>query len=137
MILQSILSYLEELAPPRLAEQWDNVGLLVGNPRANVDRVMTCLTVTSASAAEAIAGRAELIVSHHPFPFHALKRITTDTPAGLVLLKLIAAGVAVCSSHTAFDSAPEGINQSLAEGIGLRGVTPLVPAEGAAGSGRW
>lgn len=137
MILQSIVTYLEQLAPARLAEQWDNVGLLVGNPQSGVDRVMTCLTVTPASAAEAIAGRAELIVSHHPFPFHALKRITTETPAGSLLLKLIAAGVAVCSPHTAFDSAREGINQSLAEGIGLRGVTPLVPAEGGAGTGRW
>lgn len=123
-----IAAFLEMLAPCSLAEQWDNVGLLVGDGARQVGRVMTCLTVTPASAAEAVAGRAELIVAHHPLPFRPLKRLTAETPAGRMLLDLVGGGVAVYSPHTAFDSAAEGINQRLAVGLGLCEVRPLVPA---------
>lgn len=132
-----IAAFLEEFAPARLAEEWDNVGLLVGHRHQGVTKVMTCLTVTPASAAEAIESGAELIVSHHPFPFTALKRLTTDTTVGRMLLDLIAARVAVFSPHTAFDSAGEGINQRLAAGLELRGITPLLPHPEGQGTGRW
>ena len=82
----TIAAFLEELAPLRLAEEWDNVGLLVGNHGRTVKKLMTCLTVTPASASEAIDGGADLIVTHHPMPFLALKRVTDDTPVGRVLL---------------------------------------------------
>ena len=72
--IQTIAAFLEEFAPSRLAAEWDNVGLLVGDGRAAVARVMTCLTITPASAAEAVRGRADLVVAHHPLPFAALKR---------------------------------------------------------------
>ena len=85
---------------------------------------MTCLTVTPAAVDEAISGRAELIVTHHPLPFAAVKRLTSDTVVGRMLLKLIAAGVAVYSPHTAFDSAAAGINQRLAEGLGSTDIRP-------------
>lgn len=120
--------FLEEFAPPRLAEDWDNVGLLVGDRRLPVERVMTCLTVTPASAAEAIRGQAELIVTHHPLPFRPLKRLTTDSTPGRLLWQLAGAGVSVYSPHTAFDSAAAGINQSLAAGLGLEAMEPLAPA---------
>ena len=125
-MLQAICEALDEFAPRRLAEEWDNVGLLVGDPQAGVQRVMTCLTVTPASAAEAVADGADLIVTHHPLPFRALKRLTTDNTPGRLLLQLIRAGIAVFSPHTAFDSAAAGINQQLAEGLGLRNIAPLV-----------
>jgi len=67
--LKSICDYLEQFAPPQLAEDWDNVGLLVGDPRLHVQRIMTCLTVTPASAEEAVREGANLIVTHHPLPF--------------------------------------------------------------------
>jgi dinuclear metal center YbgI/SA1388 family protein len=118
---------LEEFAPHRLAAEWDNVGLLIGDARRSVERVMTCLTVTPASVAEAVAERAQLIVSHHPVLFTPVRRITADDTQGKMLLDLIAAGIAVYSPHTAFDSAASGINQWLAEGLGLTGVAPLVP----------
>jgi dinuclear metal center YbgI/SA1388 family protein len=130
MNILSVESFLEELAPPRLAESWDNVGLLVGDRQAAVRKIMTCLTVTPTTMEEAIAERADLIVTHHPLPFSAVKRLTTDTIVGRMLLKLIAAGVAVYSPHTAFDSAAEGINQRLAEGLGLKEIEPLVPCAG-------
>src|SRR5262245_1294235 len=71
--------FFESYAPPQLAEDWDNVGLLVGDLRSPVSRLMTCLTITPASAAEAIRERAEVIVTHHPLPFRPLKRITCET----------------------------------------------------------
>jgi dinuclear metal center YbgI/SA1388 family protein len=138
-LVNDICGFLERFAPPRLAEEWDNVGLLVGRRDATVERIMTCLTVTPASAAEAVADRAQLIVTHHPLPFRALKRLTADTTAGTLLLDLIAAGVAVHSPHTAFDSAATGINQRLAEGLGLEEIVPLVSIPGdpdALGAGR-
>jgi len=98
---------------------------------------MTCLTVTPASAAEAIECGAELIVTHHPIPFNAVKRLTTETTTGRLLLELIAAKIAVYSAHTAFDSAAEGINQRLAAGLALRGIVPLVPQTEGQGAGRW
>lgn len=121
-----VAAYLEQFAPPRLAAEWDNVGLLVGDRAAPVRRLMTCLTVTPRSAAEAIEQHADLIVTHHPVPFRPIKRLTSDTPEGHMLLKLIAANVAIYSPHTAFDSAPEGINHRLAQGLGLTGSAPLI-----------
>ena len=125
--VSDIAAYLEEFAPRRLAADWDNVGLLVGDDSRSVKKVMTCLTITPESADEAVAEKADLIVTHHPLPFRELRRVTTQTPEGRVLLNLIAAGVAVYSPHTAFDSARAGINQRLAEGLQLRDIEPLTP----------
>jgi dinuclear metal center YbgI/SA1388 family protein len=130
MKTHAVETFLEEFAPLRLAESWDNVGLLVGDRQAEVRRIMTCLTVTPGTVEEAVSGGAELIVTHHPLPFSAVKRLTTDTTVGRMLLKLISAGVAVYSPHTAFDSAAEGINQRLAEGLGLTEIEPIVPCAG-------
>jgi dinuclear metal center YbgI/SA1388 family protein len=133
-----VAQFLEEFAPPSLAEEWDNVGLLVGRHEQPVERVMTCLTITPASAREAVARRADLVVSHHPLPFRPLRRLTGETSEGRLLLELIAAKIAVFSPHTAFDSAQQGINQQLATGLQLAGTKPLVPLEDPAqGSGRF
>ncbi|MCA9122319.1 MAG: Nif3-like dinuclear metal center hexameric protein [Planctomycetales bacterium] len=128
-IVQDINDFLEAFAPSRLAEDWDNVGLLVGDPTQTVRRVMACLTVTPASTAEAIRENVDLIVSHHPLPFHPLKRLTTESIPGRMLWQLIRAGVSIHSPHTRFDSAAMGINQRLAEGLGLVNIKPLVPAD--------
>jgi dinuclear metal center YbgI/SA1388 family protein len=124
----AVAECLEQFAPSALAEEWDNVGLLVGDRHWPVERVMTCLTITPNTVAEALEGRANLIVTHHPLPFHALKTITADTTVGQLLLKLITAKIAVYSPHTAFDSARAGINQHLAIGLGLQEIAPLVPS---------
>lgn len=130
--------WLAEFAPPRLAAEWDNVGLLVGDASREVTRVLTCLTVTTESVAEAIREGAQLIVTHHPFPFSATKRITSETHPGRLLLSLIEARIAVLSPHTAFDSARFGINRRLAERLGLEQVRPLVEdgLDPALGTGR-
>lgn len=122
------VSCLEQFAPTKLAEDWDNVGLLVGDPGWPALRIMACLTITPSTVAEAIDQKAELIVTHHPLPFRPLRSITTSTTAGRMLLELIAARIGVYSSHTAFDSAQAGINQHLAIGLGLQQIEPLIPA---------
>lgn len=100
---------------------------------------MTCLTITPwKSADEAVAGRAGLIVTHHPLPFRPAARLTTDTPDGRLLLRLIESGVAIYSPHTAFDSAAEGINQRLATGLQLTEIDVLVPgSQPPLGAGRY
>jgi dinuclear metal center YbgI/SA1388 family protein len=126
--IADLCRFLESFAPPQLAEEWDNVGLLVGEHDQPVQRVMTCLTLTGGTVTEAVRERAELVVTHHPLPFKPLKRITGETTTGRALLELIRGGVAVYSPHTAFDSAADGINQHLALKLGLVDIKPLVPA---------
>jgi len=126
----AVIAFLEEVAPPGLAADWDNVGLLLGDRQARVKRVMTCLTVTPESAAEAVEAKAQLIVTHHPILFRPVKRLTTGNPEGRMLLSLARAGVAVFSPHTAFDNTRGGINDAIAAKIGLIDVAPLRRGEG-------
>jgi dinuclear metal center YbgI/SA1388 family protein len=121
----AIIDYLEQFAPSSLAANWDNVGLLLGERTAAVERLMTCLTVTPESAAEAVAERVQLIISHHPILFRPVKRLTDATPEGRMLLALARASVAVYSPHTAFDNTRDGINDLLARRLGLRDIRPL------------
>jgi dinuclear metal center YbgI/SA1388 family protein len=121
----TILDYLDQFAPRSLAASWDNVGLLLGDRTAAVQKIMTCLTVTRATAAEAVAEKAQLIVSHHPILFRPVQRLTGDTPEGRLLLSLVQAGVAVCSPHTSFDNTRGGINEIIAGRLGLKDVRPL------------
>jgi dinuclear metal center YbgI/SA1388 family protein len=121
----TIVNHLDQFAPPRLAAKWDNVGLLLGDRAANVDRVLTCLTVTPEVVAEAVAEKAGLIITHHPMLFRPVQRLTTDHPEGRMLLELVRAGVAVYSPHTAFDNTRGGINEMLAQKLELTDVMPL------------
>jgi dinuclear metal center YbgI/SA1388 family protein len=126
----AIADFLEAFAPRRLAADWDNTGLLLGDPGADAERVMTCLTVTGDSAGEALDEDAQLVVTHHPVLFRPVQRLTTENLEGRVLLKLIRAGIAVYSPHTAFDNTPGGINDLLAARLGLIDVASLRRAEG-------
>jgi dinuclear metal center YbgI/SA1388 family protein len=125
--VSEIAGWLEQFAPSRLAESWDNVGLLWGDPSEPVHRVMTCLTVTPETSAEAIREQASMIVSHHPVLFHAVKRIRADLAETGHLWKLARAGIAIASPHTAFDNTIGGINDILCRRLGLLEVSPLRP----------
>lgn len=125
--LDTVLNTLESLAPLELAEEWDNVGLLVGRSDENVERVMTCLTLTPDVAEEAIVENIDLIVSHHPIMFRPRQEITFNSTEGALLIKLIQANIAVYSPHTAYDSAHRGINAQLAELFELKNVVPIRP----------
>lgn len=132
MKLQTLVEFLEKIFPLELAESWDNVGLLIGDRRREIKRVLTCLTIDRAVVDEAVAAGVDCVVSHHPFPFRAAKRWTFDTTDGEILSKLMGARIAVYSPHTAHDSAFFGINRQLAAGLGLLDVRPLIPGTVAA-----
>ena len=136
--IATVSAALEAIAPLALAADWDAVGLLVDPRGPDVSRVMTCLSLTPETAAEAARERADLVVSHHPLPFRPVSRITNDTATGRVLLTLIGAGIGIWSSHTAWDSAAGGINDQLAALLGVTHVTPLqhAPLHPLAGFGR-
>jgi dinuclear metal center YbgI/SA1388 family protein len=120
-----IAAALNAYLPLELAADWDNVGLLLGDPKAEVRRILTCLTVTPTVADEAVAAGAQLIVTHHPILFRGVKRLTTATAEGQSVLALARAGIAVFSPHTSFDNARGGINDRLAAKLGLTDVRPL------------
>lgn len=137
MRIVELLNELEVRIPPVLAESWDNVGLLLGDAEHPVRRVMTCLTLTSDVAEEAIRKQVDLVITHHPILFKAIQRLTTASSEGRMLLALAEARVAVYSPHTAFDSARSGINERMARQIGLNEITPLrLQANGSDGAGR-
>lgn len=123
--VSEISTYLEQFAPSSLAEEWDNVGLLVGDMGGPADRIMTCLTITSAVVEEAIRDNAQLIIAHHPVLFRAVKKLSSTSPDGRLLLPLLRAGIAIYSPHTAFDNCTGGINDLLAKRLGLTNVVPL------------
>ncbi|MFM7842812.1 MAG: Nif3-like dinuclear metal center hexameric protein [Planctomycetota bacterium] len=130
LTLADLCQYLESFAPRRLAEDWDNVGLLAGNRGREIQRVMTCLTITPDTAAEAVREQVDLVVSHHPLPFKPLRNLSTEQTPGALLWQLITSQVAIFSPHSAFDSARRGINQRLAEGLQLQNIQPLQPLAG-------
>lgn len=138
VFVENVCQILRQLAPLPTAEPWDNVGLLLGRSERTVGRLMTCLTLTPAVAREAITRNVQMIVTHHPVLFRATKTITSETIEGRLLLDLIEAGIAVYSPHTAFDNADAGINQWLAESLGLNSIEPLrqFPQGISGGSGR-
>lgn len=122
-----VCNHLKAIAPLDLAEEWDNVGLLLGDDSLEVERVMTCLTLTSDVAAEAAANGTGLVVTHHPLLFKPVKKITASTAEGRTLLTLLGHGIAVYSPHTAWDNSSSGINQQLAELLELQDIVPLRP----------
>jgi len=128
MKLGDVLNVLESIAPTRLAESWDNVGLLVGDPQADVSRAMLCIDYTPNVACEAAGAKCELIVAYHPPIFHPLKRIVGNGP-GAGIFDAIRRGVAIYSPHTALDVADGGTNDMLADAIGLTERSPLRVSE--------
>lgn len=123
-------AYLERFAPCGSAAEWDNVGLLLGDPAADAARVMTCLTVTPDVSAEAVREGAQLIVAHHPVLFRGAKKLVATTGDGAAVLPLLRAGIAVYSPHTAFDNCAGGINDTLCARLGVANAVPLRPREG-------
>jgi dinuclear metal center YbgI/SA1388 family protein len=126
-----VADYLEQFAPTRRAAEWDNVGLILGERSAGVTRILTCLSVTPPVVEEAIASGVNLIVTHHPMLFRPVQKLTDATPEGRMVVALLRAGIAVYSPHTSFDNCAGGINDQLAEMLGLTDVRPLRSYEAA------
>ena len=116
---QTVAGILDELAPRRLAESWDNVGLLVGDNKQKINRVMVCLDVPEWVVEEAIEKDVDMIVSHHPMIFNGIKRVNSDTATGRKLLSLIKNNVALYCLHTNYDIVAGGLNDIFARELGF------------------
>ena len=116
---QVVMDALERIAPKRLAEDWDNPGLLVGALNQDVQKILVCLDVSDSVVKRAIEEDADMIVAHHPLIFKGLKKIRTDLPLGARLQLLLKHDIAVAAAHTNLDIAVGGVNDVLAEAIGL------------------
>lgn len=136
MKVRDIIAAIERVAPLRLQDEWDNSGLQVGFMDNDVSKVLVCLDVTEAVIDDAIERGCELVISHHPLIFKALSQVSDSTYQQRCVVKAIAKGIAVYSSHTSMDNAPGGVNYMIADLIGLRDLRWLQPKEGEnAGSG--
>jgi dinuclear metal center YbgI/SA1388 family protein len=124
--VQDILESLNAEAPFSLAESWDNVGLLVGDPAQEVTAVLAGLDPTNSLVDEAIAQGINTIITHHPVIFKPLSAINTADPSGRLLEKALSNRIAIIGCHTNFDSAREGVSDFLAQRLGLENLSPLV-----------
>lgn len=137
LFLDRVVGLLEEVAPLRHAESWDNVGLLLAPLADRLDdtrppsvrRALLCIDLTDAVLDEVLAGGFDLVVAYHPPLFRPLKRLRPAVPGERRLVALARAGVAVYSPHTALDAAPNGVNDWLSAGLGPGEVRPLQQAE--------
>ena len=117
-----ILKYMETIAPRNMKMDWDNVGLLCGSKTTEVSKILVALDPFEHVCREAADWGAELIVTHHPIIFQAMKAITDDTSIGRSILQLCRHGIAAINAHTNLDQAPGGVNDVLARMLGLQDV---------------
>jgi len=120
--IREVVDALERFAPLPLQEDWDNAGLQVGITEAEVSGALLCLDVTEEVVDEALRLGCNLIVSHHPLIFRALKQISGATDVQRIVIKAIQNNVAIVSMHTNMDNARGGVNFKIAEKLGLSGV---------------
>lgn len=132
----AVVAQLERVYPPSLAEAWDSVGLVCGDPQDPVDRVLVCVDVTDEVVDEALATGVGLIVAHHPLLLRGVDSVAADRPKGRIVHRLIRGGCALFTAHTNADKAVGGVNDVLAELIGLRDTVPL-EAEPVASLDKW
>ena len=120
-----IVAFMEKLAPPYLAEDWDNSGLILGNSKQRVRSIMTCLSVTSKVVEEAVDRKVDILISHHPLIFRGITAINEKDGKGRLIYRLIRNGISVYCAHTNLDAAEEGVNDSLAKALGLKEIRNL------------
>lgn len=123
--VSQVLDYMETLAPRSMKMEWDNVGLLCGSKSAPVTKILVALDPFEHVCKEAAAWGAELIVTHHPLIFQAPKAITDETSVGRSIMALCAAGISAINAHTNLDCACGGVNDVLAERLGLADTAPI------------
>jgi dinuclear metal center YbgI/SA1388 family protein len=136
LLVKDIITFLEEKFPPSLAYDWDNVGLQIGDLDRKIKRIMVALDATTSVINEAINKEVDFIITHHPFIFSSLKSIDLGTPQGKNIQKLIKNDIAIYTMHTNYDVAPGGMNDVLAEQIGLQSVKPFAMIDEVYGLGR-
>ena len=122
-----ILNYIDTLAPRNMKMDWDNIGLLCGSRSTAVTKILVALDPFEGVCEEAKQIGAQLIVTHHPLIFQAPRAITDETSVGRSIMKLCAAGVSAINAHTNLDCAPGGVNDVLAQRLGLLDITVINP----------
>ena len=126
LTIGDVVQVLDEIAPPQLAQSWDNVGLLAGDRSARCKRILLCIDLTPPVLDEAIASNCELIVAYHPPIFRPIARLLADSPdTDAIVHNAIAAGIAIYSPHTALDAAAGGTNDVLAGFCKLTDIEPF------------
>jgi len=130
MKIKAITNFLEDLAPLKLQESYDNAGLILGDKNAEVSAALVTLDVTEAIVDEAIKIKANLIIAHHPIVFSGLKKITGKNYIERTLIKAIKHDVAIYAAHTNLDSVTGGVNGKICEKLGLENCKILQPAGG-------
>lgn len=127
--VREVLQTTEQIAPPELAEDWDNVGLLVGDPDEVVERAMVALDPTRAVVEEAMQQVCYLLITHHPAIFQPLRHVRADDPTERVIVGLLKQRMHHIAAHTNFDNAPGGMGDALAAALKLENVEVLAPSQ--------
>ena len=130
MTIKEIVNEIEQLAPLKYQEIYDNSGLIIGLPDDDVNKVLVCFDVTMDVMDEAIAKNCNLIISHHPFIFEALKKINGNSQTERIIIKAIKNNIAIYAAHTNLDNAIMGVNKVFADEIGLINTRILLPQNG-------
>ena len=130
MKIAEILQALEETAPLRWQEEYDNSGLIIGDPEKEVQRTLVCVDVTPEVLSEAIDKGCGLIISHHPVIFRGLKKIIPGNTVGDLVIQALNNDIAICSVHTSLDNIDRGVSWILARKIGITDSRILVPRRG-------
>lgn len=123
MTVKELYEYMNEKIPPSLSCEWDNDGLMCcPNPERRIRKVLVALDVSEEIVDKAVANECDVIVSHHPLVFKPIKSLTTYAGVPRKLIKLVENGIAVMSFHTRFDAVCGGVNDVLANVLGLKNV---------------
>ncbi|PLX13969.1 MAG: Nif3-like dinuclear metal center hexameric protein [Marinilabiliales bacterium] len=120
MIIKKLTTELEKIAPLNLQESYDNSGLIIGNPMAEINKALICLDVTPEVINEALSTKCDIIIAHHPIIFKGLKRITGASLVEEVVYKAIKNDIAIYAIHTNLDNVSDGVNSMLAEKLGIK-----------------
>jgi dinuclear metal center YbgI/SA1388 family protein len=126
--VQNIVYWLNDIAPPTIKEEWDNVGLQVGDLSGPVKKVMVALTVTEAVIAQAVSNNVDILVAHHPLIYHPISSLRFDDPLGRMISELIRHQISLYIAHTNYDAAPTGTSYLLAQILGLQDHEVLQPS---------
>ena len=130
MNIKEVTNYLEELAPLNYAEDFDNVGLLVGSYQTAVSGILVTLDTLEETVDEAISKNCNLIISFHPIIFGGLKKLNGNSYVERVVLKAIKNDIAIYATHTALDNSKHGVSAKICEVLGLKNTKILIPKKG-------
>lgn len=123
----TVAAIMESIASKRLAEDWDNVGLIIGDGSSIVNKILVCLDLPLWVVEEAVENNVDMIITHHPLIFDPLKKINSDTVIGKKIIKLIKNDISVYSCHTNFDIAQNGLNDIFAKQLGFEKAEVIKP----------